>query len=76
MNITIPAVIAGITALVLRFGYGFGFRPLLDLVQTMVVSGIVLLGFGLLGEMIAGMQEETREMARVLSRLDKIDVRD
>jgi glycosyltransferase involved in cell wall biosynthesis len=69
-------LVAGITALVLRFGYGFGFRPLLDLVETMVVSGIVLFGFGLLGEMIAGMQEETREMARVLARLDKIDVRD
>jgi glycosyltransferase involved in cell wall biosynthesis len=68
--------LAGVTALVLRFGYGFGFRPLLNLVETMVISGIVLFGFGLLGEMIAGMQEETREMARSLDRLDKIDVRD
>jgi glycosyltransferase involved in cell wall biosynthesis len=67
---------AGVTALVLRFGYGFGFRPLLNLVETMVISGIVLFGFGLLGEMIAGMQEETREMARTLARLDKLDVRD
>ena len=33
-------------------------------------------GFGLLGEMIAGLQEETREMARTLARLDKLDVRD
>ncbi len=68
--------LAGVSALVLRFGYGFGFRPLLNLVETMVISGIVLFGFGLLGEMIAGMQEETREIARSLSRLDKIDVRD
>jgi glycosyltransferase involved in cell wall biosynthesis len=68
--------LAGVAALVLRFGYGFGFRPLLNLVETMVISGIVLFGFGLLGEMIAGMQEETREIARSLSRLDKIDVRD
>jgi hypothetical protein len=67
---------AGVTALVLRFGYGFGFRPLLDLVATMVISGIVLFGFGLLGEMVAGLQEETREMARTLARLDKLDVRD
>jgi glycosyltransferase involved in cell wall biosynthesis len=67
---------AGVTALVLRFGYGFGFRPLLNLVETMVVCGIVLFGFGLLGEMIAGMQEESREMARALTRLDKIDLRD
>ncbi len=67
---------AGVTALVLRFGYGFGFRPLLNLVETMVISGIVLFGFGLLGEMIAGMQEETREVARALARLEKLDVRD
>jgi len=67
---------AGVVALVLRFGYGIGFRPLLNLVETMVISGIVLFGFGLLGEMIAGMQEETREIARALTRLDKLDVRD
>jgi glycosyltransferase involved in cell wall biosynthesis len=69
-------LLAGVTALVLRFGYGYGFRPLLNLVETMVISGIVLFGFGLLGEMIAGQQEETREMARTLARLDKLDVRD
>jgi glycosyltransferase involved in cell wall biosynthesis len=68
--------LAGVAALVLRFGYDLGFRPLLNLVETMVISGIVLFGFGLLGEMIAGMQEETRELARSLDRLDKIDVRD
>jgi glycosyltransferase involved in cell wall biosynthesis len=68
--------LAGVSALVLRFGYGIGFRPLLNLVETMVISGIVLFGFGLLGEMIAGMQEETREIARSVARLDKSDVRD
>ena len=46
--------LAGVVALVLRFGYGIGFRPLLNLVETMVISGIVLFGFGFLGEMIAG----------------------
>ncbi len=69
-------LIAGVTALVLRFGYGIGLRPLLNLVETMVISGIVLFGFGLLGEMIAGMQEETRQVSRALDRLDKLDVRD
>jgi hypothetical protein len=67
---------AGVTALVLRFGYGIGFRPLLNLVETMIISGIVLFGFGLLGEMIAGMQEETRAVARALARLEKLDMRD
>jgi glycosyltransferase involved in cell wall biosynthesis len=69
-------LLAGIVALVLRFGYGIGLRPLLDLVSTMVISGIVLFGFGFLGEMIAGMREETREIARALARIEKPDVRD
>ena len=68
--------LAGVIALVLRFGYGIGFRPLLNLVEVMVISGIVLFGFGLMGELIAGMQEELREVARGLSRLEKPDVRD
>jgi glycosyltransferase involved in cell wall biosynthesis len=68
--------LAGIVALVLRFGFDIGLRPLLNLVETMVISGIVLFGFGLLGEMIAGLQEETRAHARALARLDKLDLRD
>jgi len=69
-------LLAGIAALILRFGYGIGFRPFLNLVETMVISGIVLFGFGLLGEMVAGLQEETRAIARALDRLDKPDPRD
>ena len=72
----IIGLLAGIIALVLRFGYGIGLRPLLNLVETMVISGIALFGFGLLGEMIAGLQEETRAIARALDRLDKPDFRD
>ena len=68
--------LAGIVALVLRFGYGIGLRPLLNLVEMMVISGIVLFGFGFLGEIIAGMREENREVARGLARLEKPDVRD
>ena len=69
-------LLAGVAALVLRYGYGIGLRPLLNLVETMVISGIVLFGFGLLGEMVAGLQEETRAIARGLDRLDKPDLRD
>jgi glycosyltransferase involved in cell wall biosynthesis len=72
----IIGLLAGIFALVLRFGYGIGLRPLLNLVETMVISGIVLFGFGLLGEMVAGLQEETRVVTRALDRLDKPDLRD
>jgi glycosyltransferase involved in cell wall biosynthesis len=69
-------LLAGIAALILRYGYGIGLRPLLNLVETRVISGIVLFGFGLVGEMVAGLQEETRAIARGLDRLDKPDSRD
>ena len=62
---------AGIFALVLRFGFGIGFRPLLNLVETMVISGIALFGFGFLGEMIAGLREEMREQAHRLTLRDR-----
>ena len=68
--------LAGVVALVVRFGFGIGFRPLLNLVETMVISGIVLFAFGFLGELVAGLQEETRAIARALARLDKLDSRD
>jgi glycosyltransferase involved in cell wall biosynthesis len=60
--------LAGLAALVLRFGYGIGFRPLLNLVETMVITGIALFGFGFIGEMIAGQREEMRESLRRLDR--------
>ena len=63
--------LAGIVAIILRFGFGIGLRPLLNLVETMVISGIVLFGFGFVGEMIAGMREETRQLARALADRDR-----
>lgn len=68
--------LAGIVALVVRFGFGIGFRPLLNLVETMVISGIALFGFGFLGELIAGLREENREIARALARFGSGDNRD
>ncbi|MEP7326775.1 MAG: glycosyltransferase family 2 protein [Gemmatimonadota bacterium] len=55
--------IAGVVGLVLRYGYGIGFRPLLNLVETMVISGIALFGFGFVGEMVAGMREDVRQLS-------------
>jgi len=63
--------LAGIVALVIRFGFGIGFRPLLNLVETMVISGIALFGFGFVGELVAGMREEQREMSRAISRIGR-----
>jgi glycosyltransferase involved in cell wall biosynthesis len=54
--------VAGVVALVLRFGYGIGFRPLLNLVETMVISGISLFGFGFVAELVAGLREEQQEL--------------
>ncbi len=69
-------LLAGIAALVLRFGFGYGFRPLLNLVETMVICGVVLFGFGFVGELIAGMREENRALARELARRSQGDPRD
>ena len=68
--------VVGIVALVLRFGFGIGFRPFLNLVETMVISGIALFGFGFVGEMVAGMREEQREVMRQLVRSHPADSRD
>jgi glycosyltransferase involved in cell wall biosynthesis len=59
--------LAGVAALVIRFGFGVGFRPLLNLIETLVISGIALFGFGFLGELLAGQREELRELRRDLA---------
>ncbi len=60
--------LAGVVALVIRIELGIGFRPLLNLIETLVISGIALFGFGFIGELLAGHREELREMRRELSR--------
>ena len=52
--------LAGVAALIVRFGYGIGFRPLLNLIEVLVISGIALFGFGFVGELLAGQREEVR----------------
>ena len=59
----------GVAALILRFVYGIGLRPLLDLVLVLVVSGISLFGFGFVGEMLAGSREEVRALNRSIDRV-------
>lgn len=61
--------LVGIVALVLRFGYGFGFRPFLDLVMVLVITGVALFGFGFVGEMLADMRQEVRMLAERLDRV-------
>jgi glycosyltransferase involved in cell wall biosynthesis len=61
--------VVGVVAVVLRFGYGIGFRPLLDLVMVLVITGVALFGFGFVGEMLAGAREELRTIERSLEEL-------
>ncbi|HEV8265502.1 MAG TPA: DPM/DPG synthase family glycosyltransferase [Gemmatimonadales bacterium] len=62
--------VAGLVALYLRFGPPHvGFRPMLDLIMVLVISGIALFGFGFVGEMVAGMREELRALEREIERL-------
>jgi glycosyltransferase involved in cell wall biosynthesis len=56
--------LVGVFALVLRYGYGYGFRPLLDLIMVLVISGVSLFGFGFVGELVAQQREELRELVR------------
>jgi len=61
--------LVGVAALILRFGYGMGFRPLLDLVMVLVIAGIALFGFGFIGDMLAGTREELRSVGRSMEQL-------
>jgi hypothetical protein len=61
--------LTGVAAIVLRFGYGIGLRPLLYLVLVLVISGIALFGFGFVGEMLAAQREELRALSKSIERL-------
>ncbi|MBI1967334.1 MAG: hypothetical protein HYS40_05045 [Gemmatimonadetes bacterium] len=65
--------LVGVYALVERYVYGQGFRPLLNLIMLLVIAGLVLFGFGFVGEMIAGMREEVRTLQRDVDRLRQRD---
>jgi glycosyltransferase involved in cell wall biosynthesis len=61
--------LTGVAALIVRFGYGVGFRPFLNLIETLVISGIALFGFGFIGELLASHREEMRELHRAVTDL-------
>ena len=62
-------LLVGVAALVLRFGFGYGFRPLLDLVMVLVITGVALFGFGFVGDMLAGAREDLHAIGRSLEEL-------
>jgi len=63
--ITLGAVV-GVVAFYLRFVEGMGFRPLLYLVMLLETVGFILLGVGLMAEMVAQLQHEVESLRRRL----------
>ncbi len=56
--------LAGTIAVILRFAIRADVALLVSLVQTMLIMGVALFGFGFLGELVAGLREEHRNLAR------------
>ena len=56
--------VTGLTALVLRFGFGLGYRPLLTLVLLLVVGGLLLFILGFLAETMAQLRDEIEDLKR------------
>lgn len=54
----------GLAALVLRFGFGLGYRPLLTLVLLLVVGGLLLFILGFLAETMAQLRDEIEDLKR------------
>ena len=56
--------VTGLAALVLRFGFGLGYRPLLTLVLLLVVGGLLLFILGFLAETMAQLRDEIEDLKR------------
>lgn len=57
-------LVVGIVAFYLRFVEGMGFRPLLYLIMLLETVGFVLLGVGLMAEMVAQLHHEVDSLRR------------
>ena len=64
MTLIVLGMIVGAVAFYLRFVESLGFRPLLYLVILLETVGFLLLGFGLVAEMIAQLREEVDSLRR------------
>jgi len=62
-------ILIGIYALIERYVFGIGFRPILNLILLLVLAGLILFGFGFVGELVAGQREEIRALQRDIDRL-------
>jgi len=60
--------LVGVYALIERYVLVNGNRAFLYLVLLLVLAGLILFGFGFVGEMLAGMREEVRGLQRELDQ--------
>jgi glycosyltransferase involved in cell wall biosynthesis len=63
-------VVAGIVALVLRI-FGYGFRPLLYLVILLILAGLLIFGFGFVGESVAHISERIERIEKEVKKSNK-----
>ena len=70
MALIVLGGLVGGAALYLRFIHDLGFRPLLYLVILLETLGFLLVGFGLVAEMIAHVRDEMDALRRELGRHD------
>ncbi len=61
--------VVAVYALIERYAFQHGNRAFLYLVLLLVLGGLLLFGFGFVGEMVAGMREEVRRLQRDLDHL-------
>ncbi|MCD6594570.1 glycosyltransferase [bacterium] len=61
------AFIIGIVALILRFGYNLGYRPLLTLIAMLANIGLLLIIGGFLGEMVENISGKVRHIEEKMS---------
>ena len=61
--------LVGVYALIERYALQQGNRAFLYLVLLLVLAGLILFGFGFVGEMVAGMREDVRGLQRDVDQL-------
>jgi hypothetical protein len=62
-------VLAGLVALARLFLLGVGTRPVWTIIQTSLIVGSIFFAAGLLGEQVAGLRAQLRELRRVTDDL-------
>jgi glycosyltransferase involved in cell wall biosynthesis len=62
-------VVAGLVALARLFIFGVGTRPVWTIIQTSLIVGSIFFAAGLLGEQVAGLRAQLRELRRVTDDL-------